>query len=220
MDINLNKLRDNGWIFEREKLINQDNLLQLAFDLGEPIPSRLNSTLIDTLVPMDANKAKPKSLSAVYGVGQFPLHTDTAYIKIPARYIILYAKQIEGEVQPTTLLDLSKIGFSQDLEERLDRCLYTIANSRHSFLATLRGYSNIHRKKWIRFDSSCMRPTNKESSVTMNELNDSISKIKLEIINWSQGDILIIDNWRCLHGRGVANSSAKAVRVIERVTIL
>lgn len=220
MDIDLNKLHDNGWFFLRGgKLLNQDNLVKLAKALGEPTPSRATGTLVDTLMPVDAKMARPNSLSALYGTGHFPLHTDTAYKKVPARYILLYAKQIEGEVQPTTLLDLGKIKFSQDLEERLDRCLYTVVNSRHSFLATLRGYSNTHRKNWIRFDTSCMLATNKESTVTINELNESISKVTLDTINWSQGDILIIDNWRCLHGRGVTNSSTKAVRVIERVTV-
>jgi hypothetical protein len=38
-------------------------------------------------------------------------------------------------------------------------------------------------------------------------------------IDWTDGRVLVLDNWRVLHGRGPANVAVKKQRALERVLI-
>lgn len=73
----LKALGEDGWFSTSTE--HETEFLALARHLGIPRPSRNDGELIDELRPISASQAKRPSLSAIHGVGAFPLHTDTAY---------------------------------------------------------------------------------------------------------------------------------------------
>ncbi len=65
------------------------DLAALGRELGTPIPSRPSGPDVDRLVPNQPDQAPARSLSARYGVGEFPFHSDCAYYKILPRWVLL-----------------------------------------------------------------------------------------------------------------------------------
>ena len=76
-------LESRGWVsFTLPSPTQSDwreQLLTLVSGLGTPAATRSGGGLCDTLQPMEAEAAKPQSLSKVHAVGEFPLHIDTAH---------------------------------------------------------------------------------------------------------------------------------------------
>jgi alpha-ketoglutarate-dependent taurine dioxygenase len=210
-------LNSFGWIKMNQPGLSKLELLHLSEKLGKGIPSRKNGKLVEELSPCDKENANSKSLSELYGIGYFPLHTDTAYWKTPARYIILYAVNPGIEQRPTLLLDSNKILLVKDVSKRIINSVFKVVNGRNSFLcnALEETSENIRR---IRFDQGCMHPTTNNSKIVYEELIEIIQNSKPEVILWEEGDLLVIDNWRVLHGRGEVNNNDND-RILYRITI-
>lgn len=69
-------------------------------------------------------------------------------------------------------------------------------------------------ESWIRFDPCCMAPV----EPIQNAVADTLATLRRYAtpveIEWSAGDLLLIDNWRCLHHRSDASRSLS--RVLRR----
>ena len=74
------ELLQNGWIEFMSDL--STGSLSIARQFGEPLPSRRGGSLVDPLVPTKQEDAYPRSISAIYGTGEFPFHTDGAYMAL------------------------------------------------------------------------------------------------------------------------------------------
>lgn len=71
------QLAQQGWTSLRD-VVTEDEMLSIARYLGNPtLPP--NGPLVKALVPTSAESARPQTLSAHYGTGPQPLHTDTAF---------------------------------------------------------------------------------------------------------------------------------------------
>lgn len=175
-----------------------DALLEYANELGSPVKGRKSLDIIQKLVPISSSKGHPCSLSSKYATGAFPLHVDTAHWATPCRYLV-FGCMTEGEsVRPTILLDFNSLQLTKEENDYLYNTPFIIKNGRNSF------YGNILSKerKFIRYDSGCMVPAN-NSECKMKDLLSSKKVLEsLSEVHWEKGMILVVDNWRVMHGRG------------------
>jgi len=184
-----------------------DAMLQLLRRVGSPFLDRRGSPLVDRLVPRPSSLAPRRaSLTALFGTGPFPLHTDTATWIEPARYVALAAARVTSEAAQTTIAAVPPTDCST--AGTIAAGIFVIANGRHSFLGSILQEG----RRFVRFDRSCMRPVDRTSQVAMQTFAELISREPLTTIDWNVGDVVILDNWSVLHGR----SSGSGERMLLR----
>lgn len=197
-----------------ELIINSDNeLIELAHSLGRPISSRVNSSLIDSLVPLNNLDAHKQSLSANFGTGNFPFHTDGAYFKIPPRFIILrYLKGILNPT-PTVLCDLNQL--TNEANEKLKDCIWKVKSRNNEFLTTILTENG----EYYRYDKCVMTPavSKIQNGSYFENLIDEMPKTQ---IDWTLNKAVIIDNWTFLHSRPKVTEQEINNRTIQRIMVL
>lgn len=202
---NFSLLKSKGWVSGivdiRTEVNFANKLLSLAQNLGTPIPSRTGrSSLYDVLKPIEAKYAKHSSLSKNYSLGEFPLHTDTAHWLMPCRYIILGCLFSDEGNRRTLLFDAKNISLNRKQNDLLYSVPLRINNGRNSFFDTILS----KRRRFIRYDPGCMKPICKEGYSSLSVFSKQNYKEDIKEIKWFPGKVLIIDNWRLLHGRSSA----------------
>jgi len=210
------KIRRVGWVTTTvpEPLDLECYLVKIATTLGEPKRLRISGEIVQKLVPTIASNAHPKSLSARHSLGDFPVHIDTAHWSSPCRYVILGCSNAGSGERKTKLLDFHSLSISESEKNLLYSTPFRVVNGRHSF------YSNVlsSQRKFIRYDPGCMVPTCCNGTQVFEIFYEERWSNQIEEIEWQTGTILIIDNWRMLHGRGSA-SQDDGDRLLHRVLI-
>jgi hypothetical protein len=117
---------------------------------------------------------------------------------LPCRYVILACLEAGHVETPTVLLDTGSLSLSNEEHLLTRSASFVVRNGRKSFYASL---IEGHRP-FVRIDPGCMEPVNEASVEAMNLYCYERQRTNTAEINWKVGDILIIDNWRVLHGRG------------------
>jgi hypothetical protein len=192
-----------------------DGLLEIAEQLGRPVVGPTGEP-VKKLVPMDAVDAKALTLSATYGKGRFPLHTDTAFWPTPCRYLIF---RVAGDFRrETTLLSFSRMfmalgGEFYDLAGRSIWITKGPAQSRYCSM-TFRVGKDQH---W-RYDRQCMTPANRAASQVEEIMASAAYFAQIESVSWHEGLVLIVSNWKAMHGRGPM-PAAEGSRVLERIYV-
>jgi hypothetical protein len=157
------------------------------------VPSRHGEPALDVLRPTTSEDAKPRSLSAQYGLGEQPLHTDGAHNQYsPPDIVVLAADQ--PSKTPTRLWRSGKAFLPGALPEFASHGVFLVDGGKHSFFATAR------ERGRIRFDPGCMTPCDLRARQTV----DFISQGHDQVVehHWSSaGQVLVIDNRQTLHGR-------------------
>jgi alpha-ketoglutarate-dependent taurine dioxygenase len=64
-----------------------------------------------------------------------------------------------------------------------------------------------------------MVPQGAESAVTAKLIADRANEVGVTFVHWRAGDVLVIDNWNVLHGRGLGLSEASSDRKLLRVNL-
>lgn len=209
------QLNKYGFIKMFKPDLADEDLIDIANTLGEPISSRRNGKVIDRLSPKNSENSYKNSLSRTYGLDSFPLHSDTAYFKIPVRYILLYCKNPGTGERPSYLYDASLLlNIHDDMRFKLSNTIFKVVNGRNSFLSTIYNSDS----NFFRFDKNCMKSTDSEGDELLNEIDSLVQENDIKKIAWSEGDLLIIDNWRLLHGRG-SSQSEDSERLLYRLSI-
>lgn len=198
----------------KELIIKNDKeLIDLAYSLGHPISSRVNSSFIDRLVPLDNSDAHKQSLSANYGTSEFPFHTDGAYFKIPPKFIILrYLKGIQNPT-PTVLCDLNQL--NDEANQKLKDCIWKVKSRNNEFLTTILSESY----KCYRYDKCIMTPANIKLR-NKNYFENLIDELPKKHINWYTNKTVIIDNWTFLHSRPKVTEQEINNRTIQRIMVI
>lgn len=211
-------LSAHGWAKIQPPGTDEDgfraSVIEVASKLGDLVPGRKRA-IVERLTPRDHGTAYTSSLSAHYGLGAFPLHVDGSHWAVPARYIVLACVDAGEENTPTLLCDRTSIRLSADQERLTRSALFHIQNGRRSFYAGIRSSDD----RYIRYDPGCMRPVSPEASDALEIFSARMVQDNVMSFPWRSGEILIIDNWRMLHGRGSA-ASAGFSRVLLRCTVL
>lgn len=196
----LSKSRTTGWATV------QGHLDQVQLDakmLGwATVPIRRGGPTVDTLRPVDAAAAAPKSLSARYGKGAQPLHTDGAHLPEPPDIVVLTCETTS--TTPTLLWNqvIRAPGFVR-------HGVFLISSGNDSFFATA------YAQGRLRYDPGCMLPCDARARQTVQFFEEAASTATE--YRWSEpGQVLLIDNRRVLHAR--ASASHEPQREIQRVS--
>lgn len=202
--INGAALETRGWISFKVPPTSESNLgeylLSLAIQIGTPAATRFNGSLCDTLLPTEANEAKQRSLSKMHAVGEFPLHNDTAHWLTPCHYVMLACISPGSGARPTLLMDPRQLPLTEHQFSLLQSTPFRVTNGRNSFFSTILSKA----RRFVRFDPGCMKATTTDGAKTLAVLARQNWPDYIETVCWEEGKVVVIDNWRLLHGRAHA----------------
>lgn len=188
---------------------------QLAQRLGRPSGDVRDPRIVRAISPQAHSAALKNSLSSRYGLGAFPFHTDTAYRRIPARYLILRCIDPGPGGRQTIIVNTALWQMARYESELLHRALWKV-RAAQPFLATL-----MERTSWgsrMRLDFDCMSPATSDAGRAREVVQDIIASTSRVTIDWSADALLVIDNWRCIHARGAA-AIPDENRRLERILV-
>ena len=186
-----------------------------AFEgLGEiaPIPGLRD---VQVLEPRTMFDATPNTYSGIFGVQDFPLHTDLAHWFVPPRYFAL--RCVIGARRVFTRLvdskELIPIPGRHNLSRALVRPRRPLKENR-PLLRLLSWAKN--GEALFRWDSLFVVPATPESQAICTEFSHVLNSARtLDVLLENPGDTLILDNWRIVHGRSPV-SKEEETRKIER----
>lgn len=187
-----------------------ESAAEIAHSLGQIVAGKKG--LSDSVSPRPAAAAPLRSLSRKFGLGLVPLHCDTAHWIVPCRYVVLACAESGSVDAPTILLDTLSLDLSN--EERLlarSSC-FLVRSGRGSFYASI---IDSHRS-FVRVDPGCMEPLSQDGVDALSLYSYERHRDKTAAFHWKIGHVLVIDNWRVLHGRGndtPADSARRLVRI-------
>ncbi len=160
------------------------------------------------LRPRHHEEAPSNIYSGNYGLGEFPLHSDLAHWYIPPRYLVLRCVQGAADVY-TQLLDtrlITKVVGRSILRRTLAHPRRPV-NGRLPLLRILEEPQNLGAL--IRWDSLFIKPATEASAKTFKNIRGVLSEVPIIRHSLcSPGDMLVIDNWRMLHGRSAVSPTA------------
>jgi Taurine catabolism dioxygenase TauD, TfdA family len=210
------KLKNVGWTITTIPNLREFDkyLIKIAMTLGEPRRLRTSGEIVQKLSPITASTAHPHSLSSKHSFGAFPMHTDTAHWPMPCRYVILGCSNEGSGARRTKLLDFKSLSVPKIETNLLYSTPFRIVNGRNSFFSNI---LSTHRD-FIRYDPGCMNPTSSSGNEVLEILSEKRWKQETKEIEWKAGNVLILDNWRILHGRGTS-SNKDSDRLLHRILI-
>lgn len=170
----------------------------------------LNS--VQTLIPRELGDASCNTYSGNFGTGQFPLHSDLAHWANPPRYFGLRCKIGCANVA-TRLLSSEQIitRIGMDILQRTLVQPRRPIRERRQLLRLLDVFDGGENFRF-RWDSLYVRPVSNHSKEICDRVRDYLStSTPAETYLLEPGDTLIIDNWRCVHGRSTAGTSHRHI---------
>ena len=185
---------------------NQD-ILSVAQTIGTvlKIPDHLPNSDIPTVQdirPHQQNEAQNGCYSAAFGLSEFPLHTDLAHWTQPPRYALIRCRKGSPNVFTRLLhyedavqaIGLDAFGRAQFRARRPpDGKLLRLLSMK------LQSSSDLG----VRWDPIFIKPMNDAAARAADVMNAKKWQqgCALSVCLIHFGDTLLIDNWRCLHGR-------------------
>lgn len=191
------KLHNDGWqVFDG--ITNDDVFHAIGASLGKLIPDSFGQ-LQSVLRPHHSGEVLTRSFSFKYGYNAFPLHTDTAFWIEPVRYIVLRSQAPSST--PTLVLPrrATQLLFSG---KDSDRALFWLRTKTGTRYAKVRLEEP---EMGFRFDLNNMGPANEYGKRLVARVAQTEASELIEIL-WTGENVLVIDNWLCLHGRGAVET--------------
>lgn len=171
---------------------------------------------VQSLISHDLVEAPPNTYSGTFGVAEFPLHTDLAHWAVPPRFLAL--RCVRGSESIATRLLDGRVLTAHFRPELLRTILVQPRRPMRNGKQLLPLLERVESSDYfrLRWDSVYLRPaTDHSTELFTNVLSFIASSPPAELVLLDRGDTLIIDNWRCLHGRASAPSGA-LTRQIDR----
>ena len=202
-------LRQNGWTTLTSSASNSAE--RVALSLGRLIPSQRTGLPYVDLVPHRTEDAAAGTMSSLVGKGAQPLHTDGAHTPAPPHYLIFECLDPGEKRCPTHIWAMNLRAIIADRDPLLMLPQWVFGDRQRCF------YGAIVQKTLsaarVRFDPLCMAPAS-FSSPSIREAQSLLKLYSQEyLIDWEKGSILIIDNFRCLHARGLGSENAPSRRL-------
>ena len=203
----LGPLAERGWSLYNSEGADADatvhELDKLGHCLGTRVAGRAGS-LEEVVQPRAAIDAHPRSLSARYGLDALPLHTELGHRARPCRYLLLGCIDPGSPAAATMLLDWRALGFSREELGLLEDAPVLVRNGRRSFYSTILSSG----AAFLRYDPGCLEAVDERGREALAFVERRIAGAPPEAHHWRRGDILIIDNWRVLHGRSPSDQGS------------
>lgn len=170
-----------------------DEIREQAAELGwTEVATRRGDPPVSQLRPASRSGARPNSLSARYGLGAQPLHTDGAHLEQPPKFVVLLAEQ--PTLTPTLLYRLAHRPSGNPIPWDALRCgMFLVHNWRDSFFAPVHG-------SVTRYDPGCMSPCDQRAYLAVRHFEAALADAVMH--EWlNPGQLLMIHNWSALHAR-------------------
>jgi len=206
----LHHLEEIGWAFLPSSVVTDPG--SILRQLGPFVPTFRERLDYCDLIPCDKKSAHPASMSSIIGMGEQPMHTDAAYAPVPPRYIALQCLQVGESPCPTHIWVVDRARVLEDRPPVLSALNWVYHGGRHApFYGSAIELQD--RQVRVRYDPCCMRP--------ISDGGGKLDEIELQFrrytqpctINWHQGALLILDNWRGLHARGAGADRSPSRRL-------
>jgi hypothetical protein len=215
----LTALERDGYVVS-ESFSPNVTTIEIAESIGTPInvarllPSSGIPT-VQSLRPRDINQVSENQYSGHYGLGTFPVHSDLAHWPVPPRYFLL--RCVTGSLDVFTDI-VPWTGVIDVLGTAVLRKAVFATRSRRIGSSTLvRALSDHQRNQILRWDSVFLRPLNEHArELASFMLQSTWTRTGNKVLLRGRGDMVVIDNWRVLHGRSEVRAQS-ASRHIERV---
>lgn len=182
-----------------------EDVVAEARTLGwQPVPIRHGEPTVAILRPTRAIDARPRSLSAMVGLGRQPFHTDGAHLRRMPDVVVLAA----GVVSPTPTLVVDP---GTPTEPQLHG-VFKVSAGRDTFYSAAAD----SKGKW-RYDPGCMKPADERAHAAVRDFDRLTSRAVRH--EWSQPDlVLVIANRRVLHARAAVEDPE--TREVHRVAFI
>ncbi len=184
----------------------------IASFFGEAI-APWDDVLVQQLVPKATST--PNTYSGIFGLGRFPYHTDLAHWHVPPKYLLLRCIRGFTDV-PTLLLDGRKLIDGVGVKA-MSRALVSPRRPKAGEVRLLRLLERSPAGDIIRWDQVFLKPASRVGRDVFEEVQNLIDGADpTPIAMAGDGDVLIVDNWRMLHGRP-AIAADRMTRRLERI---
>lgn len=155
------------------------------------------------LKPSSRSEAPTRSLSAIYGFGAQPLHTDGAHLPVPPDLVVLHAAAPNST--STVVWRIPEHSAAD-----LDHGVFVVHGGSSSFLAHARAGDR------LRFDPGCMKAADHVARRVATYFEEA--RTAAHVHRWMKADtVLFIDNRGALHARDAVADGDRA-RVLTRLT--
>jgi hypothetical protein len=215
-DMNLlETLEERGWA-NIPGVNGSSDLLRLAMSLGKPVENARHELTSELRVATTA-EARPLTLSATFGTGAFPLHTDTAFWPTPARFLVMLA---EGDIRrTTTVYSMRRILDSggTKLMNLIEKSVWIVRGKGGSHYGQMT-LSTKSIRLGVRFDRQCMKPANASAREIAAYFDTEDCATSIEHLEWRPHTAVVISNWQALHGRG-SQPPNEQQRILHRVYV-
>jgi hypothetical protein len=195
---------------------DESELSTVAEMLGKPLPSHRNGDVIEVLTVTASQDTKRNSMSSRFGTGAVPFHTDQAFMRDPARYVILYHRP-PLSCRPTLAITIDPRTLSLEDHDCFLRGVWRVATGSTAFYTSLLDERQASAPFRLRYDPCIMNPVcslAKKAAATL----ERIIRTKPLDHYYSERECLILDNWRTLHGRGI-DTNDEGTRQLLRISI-
>lgn len=205
--------RRDGWASGSGDI---DAIRRDAKSLGwAEIPTRRGGAAVSVLRPVEAGTAHPRSLSAAYGLGQQPLHTDGAHLPDPPDFVVLVSTRPSAtatRLWAATARRSRSRGQGSPPSAAFDHGMFLVHNGHDSFFAPARSGAR------YRFDPGCMTACDARACEVEEYFTSQLAQATT--YEWTtSGQVLVIDNQQALHARSAVakgDSDRELIRVAFR----
>jgi hypothetical protein len=211
----LTSLAQHGWARHVAEYGDADTVISEVCRLGALLGQRAvgrAGALEEVVRPQTFEEAHPRSLSAHYGLHALPFHVELSHRPRPCRYLLLGCIDPGSCGAVTKLLDWRALRFSSEEFHLLEEAPILVRTGRRSFYSTFLPPD----RAFLRFDPGCLEAVDERGRSAFRLLEQRLALGSPEFHEWGRADILIIDNWRTLHGRGPSDfgSGRRLARIL------
>lgn len=174
----------------------------------EAVAARRRDAEVAYLRPVPRSAARPRSMSARYGLGPLPLHTDGAHMEVPPDLVVLAADS--ASAVGTYLMHVTADALSAEDAQAVRHGVFLVRDGARVRCATARGP---HGE--LRFDPVAMTPLDDLARVVVRYFEQALEAA--EVHHWKDDDVLVLDNTSVVHGRASAEDASQ--RQLRRVML-
>ena len=153
---------------------------------------------VQILRPRRHHEAGRSTYSGIFGLGEFPLHSDYAHWSTPPRFLVLRCI-IGYESVKTSILPFAAV--VEESGNKISRAI--VAPRRKHPQQEICAMPLLFERDGIvgfRWDSVFLQPLNNYSKEVA-FIIDRLSMENIDNVALKGGDVLILDNWKVMHGR-------------------